>query len=35
VFATNLSTTIPEPSTYVLMGAGLAGLFAVSRRRRA
>ncbi len=31
---TALVTTVPEPSTYVLMAAGLAGLFAVSRRRR-
>ena len=29
-------TTVPEPSTYVLMAAGLAGLgFAARRRRRA
>lgn len=28
------STTVPEPSTYALMAAGLAGLFAVQRRRR-
>lgn len=28
------STVTPEPSTYVLMAAGLAGLFGVARRRR-
>ncbi|WP_411280563.1 PEP-CTERM sorting domain-containing protein [Gemmatimonas sp.] len=28
------TTTVPEPSTYVLMAAGLAGLVAVQRRRR-
>lgn len=28
------STVVPEPSTYALMAAGLAGLFAVQRRRR-
>ena len=27
-------TTVPEPSTYVLMAAGLAGLGVVARRRR-
>ncbi len=27
-------TVVPEPSTYALMAAGLAGLFAVQRRRR-
>jgi len=30
----NASTTVPEPSTYALMVAGLAGIFGVSRRRR-
>jgi hypothetical protein len=29
------STTVPEPSTYVLMAAGLAGLMLVQRRRSA
>ncbi len=29
------STTVPEPSTYVLMAAGLAGLLLVQRRRSA
>jgi hypothetical protein len=27
-------TTVPEPSTYTLVATGLAGLFAVRRRRR-
>ena len=27
-------SVVPEPSTYALMGAGLAGLFAFARRRR-
>ena len=29
------ATTVPEPSTYLLMAAGLAGVGIVSRRRRA
>jgi len=29
-----VSSTVPEPSTYALMAAGLAGLLVVSRRRR-
>ena len=28
------NATVPEPSTYALMAAGLAGIFGVSRRRR-
>lgn len=28
------TTTVPEPSTYALVAAGLAGLFAAHRRRR-
>lgn len=33
-FAATPASTVPEPSTYALMGAGLAGLFAATRRRR-
>ena len=33
VFSTNLSTTIPEPSTVLLMSAGLLGLVGAARRR--
>jgi hypothetical protein len=29
------TTTVPEPSTYLLMAAGLSGLFALRRRRAA
>ena len=28
-------TTVPEPSTYALMAAGLAGVFGIARRRSA
>ena len=30
----NLETTVPEPSTYALMTAGLIGIFGVARRRK-
>jgi hypothetical protein len=33
-FVTLTSTTVPEPSTYALMSAGLAGLFFAAKRRR-
>lgn len=34
VFAgANIQTTVPEPSTYALMGAGLMGIFGFARRR--
>lgn len=34
VFAgANIQTTVPEPSTYALMGAGLLGIFGFARRR--
>ncbi|WP_411282361.1 PEP-CTERM sorting domain-containing protein [Gemmatimonas sp.] len=29
----NVQTTVPEPSTYALMGAGLLGIFGFARRR--
>lgn len=34
VFATSLSTTIPEPTTVALMAFGMLGLAAAARRRR-
>lgn len=33
-FDVNRTSTVPEPSTYVLMAAGLAGIVAVRRRRK-
>ena len=32
--STRPPTTVPEPSTYALMAAGLAGIFGFARRRR-
>lgn len=34
-FQLSATTTVPEPSTYALMGSGLAALLLVRRRRRA
>ena len=34
VAASTASSTVPEPSTYVMLAGGLAGLAAVARRRR-
>lgn len=32
-YSVTVTTAVPEPSTYILMGVGLAGLFLMARRR--